>query len=76
MKLKFISNCWYYVTEEYNRAYKRGYVPTVNIKKEREVFELIKTLSKELQYKRGTQLRIGCFVQNKGEFKVFKFTVF
>lgn len=76
MKLKFISNNWYYITEEYNRAYKRGYVPTVNIKKEREIFELIKTLSQELQYKKGTKLRIGTFITNKGEFKVFKFTVF
>ena len=76
MKLKFISNNWYYVSEEYNRAYKRGYVPTVVIKKEREIFELIKELSNQLQYKRGTRLRLGCFIVNKGEFKNFKFTVF
>lgn len=75
MKLKFISNNWYYVTEEYNRAYKRGYVPTVNVKKESQVFELIKKLSQELKYKKGTRLRLGTFIANKGEFKIFKFTV-
>lgn len=75
MKLKFISNCWYYITEEYNRAYKLGYVPTVVVKKEGQIFELIKELSKGLQYRKGTRLRIGTFITNKGEFKVFKFTV-
>lgn len=76
MKLKFISNNWYYIMEEYNRAYKRGYVPTVVVKKERQVFELIKELSQELKYKKGTRLRLGTFITNKGEFKIFKFTVF
>lgn len=76
MKLKFVSNNWYYVSEEYNRAYKRGYIPAVIVKKEKQVFELIKELSDQLQYKRGTRLRLGTFVTNKGEFKVFKFTVF
>lgn len=76
MKLKFISNSWYYVTEEYNRAYKLGYVPAIIVKKEGQIFELIKTLSQELQYRRGARLKLGSFIANKGEFKVFKFTVF